>query len=134
MSSSLSKNTNYQERIKNIRTQLGLTQETMAEHLDISYSAYKKLESGENFPSIDTLYKYKNRFHISADYLLFGELNPASSLWEQFLNSSIKDQMELYYRIQYYATHLEHLLVLSEKEQEEINQYINTLFPPENPS
>lgn len=131
MSSSLSKNSNYKERIRNIRSQLGLTQEAMAEQLDISYSAYKKLESGENFPSMDTLYKYKKRFHVSADYLLFGELHTAEDTWEIFLNSSTKEQMELYYRILYYVSNFPKVNILTEREQAEIRNYLNQVFPPD---
>lgn len=130
MSSILSKSTNCKERIRNIRNQLGFTQEVMAERLDISYSAYKKLESGENFPSMDTLYKYKKQFHISADYLLFGELHSPEDTWEQFLNSSTKDQMELYYRILYYISHFPKINVLTEQEQKEITNYLKEIFPP----
>ncbi|MCM1494420.1 MAG: helix-turn-helix domain-containing protein [Bacteroides sp.] len=130
MSSTLPKNTNYKDRIRNIRSQLGLTQEAMAEQLDISYSAYKKLESGENFPSMDTLYKYKKRFHVSADYLLFGELHSAGDTWEQFLNSSSKEQIELYYRILYYVSHFPKVNILTEQEQKEITSYLNEVFPP----
>lgn len=131
MTSTLSKSTNCKERIRSIRNQLGFTQETMAEHLDISYSAYKKLESGENFPSMDTLYKYKRQFHVSADYLLFGELHSAEDTWEQFLNSSTKEQMELYYRILYYVSHFPKVNILTEQEQAEITNYLNEVFPPE---
>ncbi len=131
MSSKLSQTIHCQERIKHIRNQLGLTQEAFAEQLDISYSAYKKLESGENLPSIDTLYKFKKRFRISADYILFGELNSADDTWNQFLNSSVHDQMELQYRMMYYFTHFQKLNVLSEKEQREITDYINHIYPPE---
>ena len=95
MSSSFSGKLNCHERIRQIRKQLGLTQEAFAEQLDISYSAYKKLESGENIPSIDTLYKFKQKFQISADYLLFDERNSVTVTWERFLNSSVQDQMEL---------------------------------------
>ncbi len=41
MSSSFSGKLNCHERIRQIRKQLGLTQEAFAEQLDISYSAYK---------------------------------------------------------------------------------------------
>lgn len=129
MSIKLSKTIHCNQRIKYIRTQLGFTQEAFAEQLDISYSAYKKLESGENLPSIETLCKFKNRFHISSDYILFGELNSADDTWEQFLNSSAHDQMELHYRIQYYVTHFQKISVLSEEEQQEITKYIQEIYP-----
>lgn len=130
MSSSFSGKMNCHERIRQIRKQLGLTQEAFAEQLDISYSAYKKLESGENIPSIETLYKFKQKFQISADYLLFGEQNSVHVTWEQFLNSSAQDQMELYHRILFYYSNLQHTNFLSLQEQQEIAQYIDRISPP----
>lgn len=130
MSSSFSRKMNCHERIKHIRKQLGLTQEAFAEQLDISYSAYKKLESGENIPSIDTLYKFKQKFQVSADYLLFDELNSADVTWERFLNSSVQEQMELYHRILYYFSNLKQINFLSQQEQQELIDYINRVFPP----
>lgn len=130
MSSTSSRQLNCHKRIKSIRKQLGLTQEAFAEQLDISYSAYKKLESGENIPSVDTLYKFKKRFHISADYLLFDELNSGIDTWNQFLNSSVHDQMELYFRIMYYLTNIQKVNFLSQQEQQELTEYINRIFPP----
>lgn len=130
MSSSFSGKMNCHERIRQIRKQLGLTQEAFAEQLDISYSAYKKLESGENIPSIETLYKFKQKFQISADYLLFGEQNSVHVTWERFLNSSAQDQMELYHRILFYYSDLQHTNFLSLQEQQEIAQYIDRISPP----
>lgn len=129
MSSIHSRNNNCQDRIKQVRKQLGLTQEAFAEALDISYSAYKKLESGENIPSVDTLFKFKKKFHISSDYILFGELNSADDNWNHFLNSSVQEQAELYYRILYYYSHIQTINFLSEQEQREITDYIETIFP-----
>lgn len=131
MSSSFSGKLNCHERIRQIRKQLGLTQEAFAEQLDISYSAYKKLESGENIPSIDTLYKFKQKFQISADYLLFDERNSVTVTWERFLNSSVQDQMELYHRILFYYSNLQRVNFLSLQEQEKIAEYINRILPPE---
>lgn len=129
MPSTLLRTLNCQERIKTIRNQLGLTQEAFAEQLDISYSAYKKLESGENIPSVDTLYKFKTRFHVSADYLLFGESNSVNDIWNKFLNTTVQGQAELYYRILYYYTKLPKINFLSEQEQKDIADYVNKIFP-----
>ncbi len=131
MSSSFSGKLNCHERIRQIRKQLGLTQEAFAEQLDIPYSAYKKLESGENIPSIDTLYKFKQKFQISADYLLFDERNSVTVTWERFLNSSVQDQMELYHRILFYYSNLQRANFLSLQEQQKIAEYINRILPPE---
>lgn len=63
-------------RIKNAREQMGLTQEKLAELLDITTSHLSKLERAENSPSIPLLVRIKNVLHVSADYLLGdGEYN-----------------------------------------------------------
>ena len=60
-------------RIREVRLKAGLTQEKMAELLEISLSAYKKIESAENQISIDGLRKLEKELRASADYVLFGE-------------------------------------------------------------
>ena len=63
-------------RIKNAREQMGLTQEKLAELLDITTSHLSKLERAENSPSIPLLVRIKNVLHVSADHLLGdGEYN-----------------------------------------------------------
>lgn len=59
---------------------------------------------------------YKKRFHISADYILFGELHSAQGTWGLVLNCSTKEQMELYYRILYYVLRFPKINVLTETE------------------
>lgn len=61
------------KRLRVIRSQLNLTQEQFAEKLDISTQLYKKMETGENNISFNTLNKMKNKPEFSTDYLLFGE-------------------------------------------------------------
>ena len=60
------------KRLKSIRDRHHLTQEKMAERLDISYSTYQRMESGRNNITIEHLEKLHKEFGVSSDYILFG--------------------------------------------------------------
>lgn len=58
------------EKIKNLRTQKGLSQAEFAEKIGLSRGHITRLESGKFNPSTDVLKKIANLFDVSADYLL----------------------------------------------------------------
>lgn len=67
--------------IRDKRTSMGLTQEQAAEYIDISYSFYVKIENAIQPPSLDTLVKICDAYHISMDRLLLkwripGQITP----------------------------------------------------------
>lgn len=57
-------------RIKEERLNLKLTQEKLAEDIDISISYMGQIERGERSLSLDTLIRLVNRLGITIDYLL----------------------------------------------------------------
>lgn len=60
-------------RIRAIREANKLTQEKMADVLDIgSTSHYQNIENGRFFPSYKYYERLKEKFNVSADYILFG--------------------------------------------------------------
>ena len=59
-------------RIKKLRIQKGVTQETLAEALNISFEHLSKLERGQRGCSIDLLLELGEYFNVSIDYLLTG--------------------------------------------------------------
>lgn len=62
-------------RIRAIREANKLTQEKMADVLDIgSTSHYQNIENGRFFPSYKYYERLKEKFNVSADYILFGEV------------------------------------------------------------
>ena len=61
------------ERIKDLRTDSNLTQSEAAERMGFSLSGYRKLEQGQNGGSIDSLIMVADYYHISIDYLVYGE-------------------------------------------------------------
>lgn len=61
------------ERIKKLRIGSNLTQSEAAEQMGFSLSGYRKLERGQNGGSVDSLIMVADYYHISLDYLVYGE-------------------------------------------------------------
>lgn len=58
------------EKILNLRKAHGMTQEQLAEKLDVSRQSVSKWESGQAMPEADKLILLSNIFHVTVDYLL----------------------------------------------------------------
>lgn len=80
------------KRLKSVRDRHHLTQEKMAERLDISYSTYQRMESGRNNITIEHLEKLHKEFGVSSDYILFGTVNDEKhyELELEYMNDEIK--------------------------------------------
>ncbi|MCY7500090.1 helix-turn-helix domain-containing protein [Bacillus pumilus] len=63
------------ERLKWLRSvhQPKLTQQALAEELNISRATYGRYETGDNEPDIDTLRRLAELYKISIEYLITGE-------------------------------------------------------------
>lgn len=61
---------NLGNRIREERLKLNLTQEQLAESIDISSSYMGQIERGERSVTLDTLIRLVNRLGITIDYLL----------------------------------------------------------------
>ena len=61
----------YSKRVRNLRRKIGLSQERVAEDIRISYSTYRKIESGERNLSTEYLCRLNRAYDISADDILF---------------------------------------------------------------
>jgi transcriptional regulator with XRE-family HTH domain len=60
-------------RLKAIREQIGCTPVQMATRLGITPGAYRKYETGKNFPFRNTLKRLADDFNISMDWLFFSK-------------------------------------------------------------
>lgn len=63
----------FNEKLKELRSSRGLTQEELAEALFVSRTAVSKWESGRGYPSIDSLKEISTVFSVTIDELLSGE-------------------------------------------------------------
>ena len=61
------------EKLRELRTRRGLTQEELAEALFVSRTAVSKWEAGRGYPSIDSLKEISKYFSVTIDDLLSGE-------------------------------------------------------------
>ena len=60
------------KRIQQLRKERGLTQEQLAEKLNVSQNTIAKIESGLRRPSIDFLLELSEFFGVSTNYLVLG--------------------------------------------------------------
>lgn len=68
------------EKIRELRRKSGLSQEELADKLDVSRQAVSKWETGAAVPTTDTLVDLADLFSVSLDYLLRDgttEISPA---------------------------------------------------------
>ncbi len=61
---------NFAEKILNLRTEYGYSQETLAEKLNVSRQAVSKWESGATLPETDKVIALSDFFGVTTDYLL----------------------------------------------------------------
>ena len=69
----------FSENLKSIRKEKQLTQENLAELLNVSRQAISKWESGQGYPEIDKLVKLSDLFEISLDELIREPSNQSDS-------------------------------------------------------
>ena len=60
----------FNEKLKELRQQKGLTQEELAKALYVSRTAISKWESGRGYPSIDSMKAIAKFFSVSLDELV----------------------------------------------------------------
>ncbi len=63
----------FGKRLKEIRMGQGITQEQLAEELNVSWNHICKMEQGARSCSIDLLIAISRYFEVSTDYLLTGK-------------------------------------------------------------
>ena len=77
-------------RISAQRKYLGITQETLAEKADVSPQLISAVENGIRAVSSDKLFRISRALHVSADYLMSGEVSESDKflLGEKLKNAS----------------------------------------------
>lgn len=60
----------FNERIKSLRTSLGLNQVEFGKKINVTKQSVCNWENGNILPSIEMLKKISNEFSVSTDYLL----------------------------------------------------------------
>ena len=60
----------FNERLKKLRTEKGLTQEEAAATLNFNYRHYQRLEADGHLPNYKSLLQIADFFEVSADWLM----------------------------------------------------------------
>ena len=66
----------FQERLRLLRTEKGLSQRQVAEEFGITKVGYQNYEAGRREPSLDALSALADFFNVSIDYLFGRTDNP----------------------------------------------------------
>ncbi|MEM5816982.1 MAG: helix-turn-helix domain-containing protein [Desulfitobacterium hafniense] len=86
--------------IKNARLENNLTQEELAEGVDIATVHVKQLEAGSRKPSVDVLYKLARFLNFSVDAVFFPERTNGWELQRKIelsLNNSSTHELQVFY-------------------------------------
>lgn len=72
----------FSKRLRESRKKAGITQQEVAESLEIGYSTYRHYEYGNSVPIFTDVVKMAKLFHVSLDYLagLTDDPTPPESL------------------------------------------------------
>lgn len=82
-------------KIKERRQSQGITQEMVANHLDVNPSHISNIECGRANPSLTALIKIANLLHCSVDYFISGEYTfTADKEKEKTLDDKIMDKLK----------------------------------------
>lgn len=86
----------FHERLAVLRKERGLTQQALAELVDMHISQIRRYESGQSQPTLDAIRKLAMALSVSADMLLFAnnERGPDDDLRLQFEAASRLDPEE----------------------------------------
>lgn len=80
----------FSENLQFIRAQAGVTQEQLAEQLDVSRQSVSKWEGGQSFPEMDTLLRICDLYDVNLDTLLRGSVEESrvgdTARYDAFMN------------------------------------------------
>ncbi|MBQ3010456.1 MAG: helix-turn-helix transcriptional regulator [Oscillospiraceae bacterium] len=64
----------FAENLKQVRKEKGLSQEELAELMDVSRQAVSKWEQGQGYPEVEKLLLLSRELNVSLDYLMSAEI------------------------------------------------------------
>lgn len=87
------------KRIREERNKLNLTQEQLAEDINISTAYIGQIERGERNLTLDKLIKIANRLGVTVDYLLYDYIDSENisykELWQQLTEGRTTEEVEM---------------------------------------
>ena len=89
-------------KIKLIRKSKKITQEKLAEIIDVDFGYISKLEVGQNFPSIQTLNKIANTLDVDiSEFFTYKDINELDLKAEtkKLLDNFNQDELKIIYKV-----------------------------------
>lgn len=92
----------FGERLYKVRKDAGISQEQLAEIMEVSRQSVSKWESDKAYPEMNRLVFLSDYFHVSLDYLMRGEEdskpinNTLSVQWNSFLSNLSDKQKKMF--------------------------------------
>lgn len=96
----------FGERLKKFRDSYKLSQEELAEILEITPNYYGKVERGENNLTLERLAKLKGAKSVDLNYLVTGEKSEIPDLVSLFVEIDQEETIEMFQRIHEYQIEL----------------------------
>lgn len=116
------------QKLREIRRRFGLSQEELAEIMNVSRQAITKWENDGGLPDVSNLQELSRVFGLTVDYLLNDENQlPALSMRKQLDKEKYKNKLSSYEQIlkEYYSEPYEIFILTREKKMNVIEFLIN---------
>ncbi len=122
------------QKLKEIRKRFGLSQESLAEIMNVSRQAITKWENDNGIPDISNLKELSNVFGISIDYLLDDNNSlPKLSMKIELDKNKYKNKISMYEEVlkEYYPKPYEIYILSRSKKLNFIETLLDTFIAPE---
>lgn len=122
------------QKLKEIRKKFGLSQEQLAEIMNVSRQVITKWENDGGLPDVSNLQELSKVFGITVDYLLNDEnVLPALSMRKELDKEKYKNKMTMYSEVlkEYYPEPYEIYILSRNKKQNIFEFLLDTLIAPE---
>lgn len=122
------------QKLKEIRKKFGLSQEQLAEIMNVSRQAITKWESDIGLPDVSNLQELSKVFGITVDYLLNDENQlPALSMKKELDREKYKNKLTMYKEVldEYYPEPYEVYSLIRNKKMNLVEGVLDTLIAPE---
>jgi transcriptional regulator with XRE-family HTH domain len=122
------------QKLKEIRKKFGLSQENLAEIMNVSRQAITKWENDNGLPDVSNLQELSKVFGITVDYLLNDENGlPALSMRKELDKEKYKNKLTMYTEVlkEYYPEPYEIYYLIRDKKLTIPELLLNTFIAPE---
>lgn len=122
------------QKLKEIRNKFGLSQEQLAEIMNVSRQAITKWESDSGLPDVSNLQELSKVFGVTVDFLLNDNNSlPALSMRKELEKNKYKNKMTMYEEVlkEYYKEPYEIYILSRSRKLNFIELLLDTFIAPE---